>query len=305
MTKEETWSGLREFRRAGHYFELLEVAAGVEVDVTVYGKNDRVLYAGSGLTAGFVVDRRGVEPFERVEITTPSSTAVKFTITDGFAGQKAAPTNATITSPLLSDDADTQLPAGAALVGTVARLQIFDGANWDRITSQSTNADGLVAQQASSSTALRAAAYGLAFNGTTWDRLRADNVGGVGALRVTQRGITYGVAYKNNAVIGVANTATQILAPASNANGVIVWGGSGFSRLAGLSYAHFVAHTASPTAFSQGQGLGEIDLDENGADVWSRCRIEQPTFVPSGLGLYWFSAAIESVAAQLLRYTVL
>ncbi len=100
MTKQETWTGLREFKRAGHYFALL--SSGNPVDVTAYGADDQVLASELQVTAGYFIDRtrmgadgKLVAGFQRIEITTTGSDTVKFIITDGKSGTTTIPNDVT------------------------------------------------------------------------------------------------------------------------------------------------------------------------------------------------------------------
>lgn len=99
MTREESWSGLREFIATGRYFELLSTENAV--DVAVYSARGELLHDERGVESGYYIDRRGVEPFARIEIRTGAAETVKFIVTDGLSGSKSAPST-------ISDDASTR-----------------------------------------------------------------------------------------------------------------------------------------------------------------------------------------------------
>lgn len=99
MTKQETWNGVREFLRAGRYFELMSTVQAV--DVQAYAADGRVLHDERGVTTGYAIDRRNLmvdaqgrlrqqDMFVRIEITTQALEAVKFIITDGISGYRAS-----------------------------------------------------------------------------------------------------------------------------------------------------------------------------------------------------------------------
>lgn len=89
MTKEELLeSGVNEYPIAGHYFELLETLN--PVDVKLYNRDGHVLHDDRQVEAGYFVDRRGVEPFARIELTPGASESVKFLVSDGLAGTRRA-----------------------------------------------------------------------------------------------------------------------------------------------------------------------------------------------------------------------
>lgn len=88
MTKNEVWSGLREFPIVGHYFKLLNTVNNV--DVKLFGQNGEVLASELAISAGYWVSRRGLAPFVRIEITTGAAESVKFLVTDGESGSDQA-----------------------------------------------------------------------------------------------------------------------------------------------------------------------------------------------------------------------
>lgn len=92
-TKTETWSGRREFPIRGRYFELL--ACENPVDVEAVTLDGQVLTTEQQVSSGFWIDRRDVEWFDRIAITTSGSEEVTFLVTDGTAGNRSVPADIT------------------------------------------------------------------------------------------------------------------------------------------------------------------------------------------------------------------
>jgi hypothetical protein len=137
MTKNETFNGVRDFPITGHYFELLSTVN--PVDVVLYGANDVVLARESQVTAGYYVDRRAKDRFERIEITTGGNEAVKFFVTDGTGGQKTAPTTV---SAIVPATGLAHSPSGVT-VGAASTVVLAANANrkYLLIQNQSTTDD--------------------------------------------------------------------------------------------------------------------------------------------------------------------
>ena len=85
---------------------------------------------------------------------------------------------------ILPDNADGQAVGNSVYLGTVARLQGWNGGTFDRIGSQGDNADGVAVQTLGH---LKAAEHGYLFNETTWDRQRGsvDGIALASAVRNT------------------------------------------------------------------------------------------------------------------------
>lgn len=100
----------------------------------------------------------------------------------------------------LTDNANAQAPEITGLQGTVARLQIFNGATFDRVASVPDNAD---AQAAKVTGLIGTVAKLMGWNGATFDRLSSRN---------SQLQITNGGNPATNTAITVTNASQQFLA---------------------------------------------------------------------------------------------
>lgn len=87
-TRTETFNGTKQFGVVGHYFELLAVVN--PVDVVLYAEGDRVIARDENVSTGYFHERRGLEPFVRVEITTDANEEVTFLHTDGTSGSRGS-----------------------------------------------------------------------------------------------------------------------------------------------------------------------------------------------------------------------
>lgn len=124
-TRTETWNGERHFPLTGNYFELLETSA--PVDVKAWDAGGHVVNDESQVESGFWIDRRGREPYVRLSITTGSSHAVKFSYSDGSAGNRAVPADITSDAARLLGIVYGNLGQLAQLaVGGVNALQVTE-----------------------------------------------------------------------------------------------------------------------------------------------------------------------------------
>jgi hypothetical protein len=122
MTKNETFSGRREFPIAGHYFELLSTVS--VVDLEFFDSDGRMIANELQVEEGYFVDRRGVRPFARFAIITGASEAVKFLVTDGLSGQRSALADVT-SSPtrqlgIVSESGQAHVAAAKTVTTTAA-----------------------------------------------------------------------------------------------------------------------------------------------------------------------------------------
>lgn len=143
MTKNETWSGQRIFPVKGHYFELLESSAAV--DIVARAADGTVVCDERQVDQGFYIDRRGREPFVELAITTGSSHAVKFGVSDGSLGNRAVPSD-------ITSDAARLLGIVYGNLGQLAQLAV-GGVNALQVTPR-----GIIAGAAYSSVTAIAAA---------------------------------------------------------------------------------------------------------------------------------------------------
>lgn len=208
--------------------------------------------------------------FDQVKITNTGAQLVEFLTAPEEGGSDALTGSFDITSPLAGDNADALAALGAAgVLGVGARLQ--------------------------------------AYNGATFDRLRADNIGGVGALRMTERGYVAG-ASSVSATNMAANTPRTIVAPGTNVNGMIVWRASYYSRAGTVpQFGSILAKTSAPASVTDGDVIVGIDsIMETAAPAFTCAgKRERPIFVAAGKGLYCICSAAESGHWDNEDYTLL
>lgn len=117
-------------------------------------------------------------------VSAPVSNANPIPVSDAGG---ALTVDGTVAVSSVGGTVDTELPAAAALADDVANPTVpavgsylvgYNRANadWDRVTVSRTNADGLASHAAGN---LVVQARLLAFNGTTWDRIRGDVANGL------------------------------------------------------------------------------------------------------------------------------
>ncbi len=204
--------------------------------------------------------------FDRVVITPSVNQLVEFLAAPDQGGSDAFTANSAITSPLDSDNAD-----GAALLG----------------------ANGLVA----------IASRLKAFNGTTYDRLRLEQLVSRYALRTAEQGYSYGATYISNSSIA-ANGTSQVFAAASNVNGAIVWDVDLVSASASQVQTVLLAKATPPTTVIDGVLIAQA-MGLSGAVVNAQKRAK-PVLVPAGLGLFFFALDLETnPVIRSVHYTLL
>lgn len=121
----------------------------------------------------------------------------------------------------------------------------------------------------------------------------------------------YSTAFKSSTALA-AGTNEQVLAAASNVNGVVVWS-AGISTAqntgaTGVSHITLQAHTAAPATPTDGDPIlhAICFLSTAAGAVQANTAREQPIFIPPGKGL-WFrnSGNPEAGAMRSVLYTVL
>jgi hypothetical protein len=136
-------------------------------------------------------------------------------------------------------------------------------------------------------------------------------IGGVSALVTTDRGFAYGASFASNTALG-ANTNEQILAPAANLNGVIVWTAS-MSSSQGIAAADSIvglmAKTAAPASMIDGDVLLTLDVRAQTAVgfVSGNVSLERAVLVAAGKGLYFRNGGggAETTGYRSILYTAL
>jgi hypothetical protein len=272
LAANESWP----IPRVGDYIRLFTTSGNADVEVECQKKGSPIFIA-TGVQAG--LRKRTDEQFDRVVVTngaTPQTVTIY--IGEGEVGYDqfnlVAGAAVSISGPLSGDAADALATLGAA---------------------------GLVA--------VSSRPFG--FNGSTWDRLRADNIGGAGALRITERGYSPGVVFASNTVIGAAANET-VLAPASNTGGLILWRAelSTFHQSAAnaIKLALLAKSSAPATDVDGDLLLSHINYPHTMVGlVSSNARRERPIFVAAGKGLYFRNAGTvaEIGCLRSVEYTLL
>lgn len=138
-------------------------------------------------------------------------------------------------------------------------------------------------------------------------QLAQQSIGGVNSQVATDRGFTYGTAYKSNTALA-ANTPETILAPASNTNGAIVWKAGFMSHTGGTAGASILAKSSAPTSTTDGDVIASPEsfiLQVGGVSQMCAGKIERPVFISAGKGIYRISGALETVAFGMALVTAL
>lgn len=102
-----------------------------------------------------------------------------------------------------------------------------------------------------------------------------------------------------------ANTAEQVVAPASNTNGILVFERHAITNTASNNTVTLLAKTSAPTSFGDGDIHYMLFQDTGGAWKIGPNIMDRPILIPAGKGLYWFSNVLETGARRWCTYTVL
>jgi hypothetical protein len=124
--------------------------------------------------------------------------------------------------------------------------------------------------------------------------------------------IRYAAAFASTTALAV-NTNEQIVAPASNVNGLIVWAASVSSSQAaagGDSIVGLLAKASAPASSIDGDVLLTLDVrcqTSVGGGLSANVALPRPIFVPAGKGLYFRNGAglAETVAYRSALYSLL
>lgn len=209
-------------------------------------------------------------------------------------------TSTTVAAETIADNADAQAVKGAnVLQGVVSRLQAWNGATFDRLKIGAT-AGSLLTDLAD-----RAARVVGVVSGALGSLAQAA-IGGVNALVVTNRGITYGASYISSTLKG-ANTPDTVFSAASNVNGAIVWRATFVTSSAGTdTRCGYLAKTSAPATSVDGDPICTTDFGGQTTGFYSSGKLDEPVFIPAGKGLYYISQSAEGSSAQRgVLYTLL
>jgi hypothetical protein len=103
--------------------------------------------------------------------------------------------------------------------------------------------------------------------------------------------IRYATSYKT-AAAGVANTAVNIFTGAANTNGAVVWGATIITSAAAAVCAALLAKATAPATTIDGDVY--LVAAAAAANVAAPAELQNPVFVPAGLGLYHISDVNET-----------
>lgn len=122
---------------------------------------------------------------------------------------------------------------------------------------------------------------------------------------VSEDGYSYGVSYKDNALLGVG--ALQIVAPAANVNGIILfdWATS-FANAAYNSQGALLAKNAAPASIIDGDVLAQDYLAIVPGNIYYRGVLNRPVKIPAGKGLYYYCPTAHTIVSQrFANYVIL
>ena len=113
-------------------------------------------------------------------------------------------------------------------------------------------------------------------------------------------GIVYGASYVSNTGLGAAGT-SQVFSAASNANGATIHA-AGIATAAANNTIALLAKATAPTTSIDGVPI--LACISSGAAILTAPRLARAVFIPAGLGLFFFSAAVEAAAQRDVLYTL-
>jgi len=115
--------------------------------------------------------------------------------------------------------------------------------------------------------------------------------------------VRYGASYKANALMA-ANTPSQVVAPAANVNGVIIFA-AGFMSAAATTVGYsLIAKASAPANCIDGDVLLMPSMYNSVTQIVSG-QLMRPVFVPPGLGVYFIRGDAETVANRYALYSIL
>lgn len=124
--------------------------------------------------------------------------------------------------------------------------------------------------------------------------------------KVILDGLTYGLSYKSNTVI-LANAPDTIFTPAANINGAIIHSAQFWSNsTAAHTTPSIIAKASAPASVIDGDVILSCDNSAIMASNFSNGgRLIQPVKIAAGKGLYFITAANETVTLRNVLYTLL
>lgn len=190
-------------------------------------------------------------------------------------------------------------------VGAFERVMIYTGAN-ESVTWKIT--DGISSTRSVSADISDRAGRLLGIVYGSLGQLAQVVIGGVNALVVMVRGFGYGASFVSETNIN-AGSNEQVVAPASNVNGIILWDAELWSSHGGSAQAALVSRTAAPASNVDSDShlhYGYSLLTAVGVTA-PPARLAWPRLIPAGQGLYFrnLSGTNETAARRKALYTIL
>lgn len=116
-------------------------------------------------------------------------------------------------------------------------------------------------------------------------------------------GYTYGAAYASNVALTAA-TPVQVVAPASNTNGITVWAaGATHSPASSLSHVVLIAKASAPSTIIDGDVYYHNSVGGSNQFAGGDTNVF-PVRVAAGKGLYWITDQNEASGFRRVLYTV-
>lgn len=133
-------------------------------------------------------------------------------------------------------------------------------------------------------------------------------IAGINALAVTPWPFSAGTVNVSTSLLAAAGN-EQIVAPAANTSGIIVWSAHISTQASpGYTCKALIAKASAPITWSGVPLLAALSGVASSAGLLGvNARLEQPVFVAAGLGLYWVNTGdvAEDRARCSVQYTVL
>jgi hypothetical protein len=103
--------------------------------------------------------------------------------------------------------------------------------------------------------------------------------------------IRYATSYKT-ATVGAANTAVNIFTAAANTNGAVIWAATIITSAGAAVCATLLAKATAPASTIDGDVY--LAAAAAAATIAASAELQNPVFVPAGLGLYHICDVLET-----------
>lgn len=143
---------------------------------------------------------------------------------------------------------------------------------------------------------------------STGDRIVPTNSTTInGTVTTTDNGVLPGAVFVSNAALAAGATETVFL-PAANVNGAVIHAVDGHTQSAASQICALLAKSAAPANYADGRPVcGPAVCTTTGITPgWQPYRLARSIRIPAGLGLYFYSQALENGAPfRSVAYTLL